>query len=227
MSDSTIITDPNAETPVPTSITELVREGEAAGLRPRIRPRPSTPADPRAHLPTYDGYMQGQLPPEHPAVQRQRAQLRRQRARENARAQQQQAVESAVPKRFKLGTRVRIQQNARVDFTDEDGVRQRGDYAGVEGEVFQTYVDAEGKRRAIVLDRSPETGGMSAYAPVAVREGDLIATKDRPTLSLARGLTPAERSERAARAAAGDEALERAAFGGLTAAELAARMCGE
>jgi len=224
---SEIITDIHGATPVPEAIAEAVAEGEAAGIVPRVRPQPSTPDNPRAHLPVYDGHMRGVLPADHPVTQRQSAQRRKIKAREAARAQQQLAVEASVPKRFRLGTRVRIQGNAKVDFTDEDGVRHSGDYQGIEGEVYQTYVDPEGNRRAIVLDRSPETGGMSAYAPVAVRERDLIATKDRPVLSLARGLTPAERAERAARAAAGDESLERAAFGGRTAAELAALMCGE
>ena len=64
---------------------------------------------------------------------------------------------------------------------------------------------------------------MAAVLGVAVREGDLVVAKDRKSVSFARGLTPAER---AARAAASPEDLERAAFGGLTAKELADRMCG-
>jgi len=221
---SDLITNVTEETPVPPAILDLVREGEAVGLRPRVAPRPSSPEHPRAHLPIYDGYMQGQLPPEHPAIARQNAALRKQRAREKARAQAQQAVEAATPSRFRLGDRVIIEQNARVDYEDADGRRIRGDYAGIEGDVWQTYVDAEGHRRAIIVDRDAETGGHSRYAPVAVREGDVVTRRDRPSVSLARGLT---RDERAARAAANPEDLERAAFGGLTAAELAARMCGE
>ena len=218
-----IITNVDTETPVPESILALVREGEAAGISPKVAPRPSSPADPRAHLPTYDGLMPGQLPLEHPAVRRQQRTLRAQRAREKERARAQLAAEAAVPDRFRLGTRVRIQRNAKVDYENEDGKRIRGDYAGIEGEIFQTYVDPEGKRRAIIVDRDAENGGHSRYAPVAVREGDLVATRERKSVSFARGLTPAER---AARAAASPEDLERAAFGGLTAKELADRMCG-
>lgn len=219
-----IITDINASTPVPEHIQAIVREGERAGLTPRVMPQPSTPENPRAHLPVYDGLMPGELPQNHPTRLRRVREAKAAQAREKERARLQLAAEAAVPSRFRLGTRVRIQQNAKVDYEDEHGQRQRGDYAGIEGEVFQTYVDSESVRRAIIVDRDAESGGHSRYAPVAVREGDLIASRERKSVSLARGLTPAER---AARAAARPEDLERAAFGGLTAAEVADRMCGE
>lgn len=219
-----IIANIDDSTPVPAAIEAIVREGEAAGFTPRVQPRPSTPEDPSAHLPTYAGHMRGVLPSEHPTVQRRQRELQAQRRREKERARLQLAVEAAAPSKFRLGDRVRIQQNARVDHENEDGQRIRGDYAGIEGEVYQTYVDGEGRRRAIIVDRDAESGGHSRYAPVGVRECDVVRTRERPTVSMARGLTAAER---AARAAASPEDLERAAFGGLTAKELAARMCGD
>lgn len=228
-----VINDQGGSRPVTDQVNDLVEEGRAAGIEPVDAPAQSTPTHPRSHLPKYAGRMRGVLPDDHPAVKRKIKELRAQRARERERDAAAAAVEAAVPQKIDLGTRVVIGDNAKVDYEDENGTRVKGHYGGVEGEVYQTYVDHEGVRRHIIVSRDPETG-KSHYAPVAVRECDL-----RPIGRREGGgrrfhtvpQSPEQRAERQAaeaqrRASMTPEEIERATFGGLTAEELANKMCG-
>jgi len=228
-----IITDPDAPTPVPEEIQRTVDEGAAAGVLPIRAPQPSTPSNPRAHLPQYEGKMRGELPDNHPTVKRRVAEYKAMRRREKERDDAVRAIEATVPQKVQLGARVVIGTNAKVDYEDENGVRIKGDYGGIEGEVYQTYIDPEGTRRHIIIDRDPETG-KSRYAPVAVRECDVTELGRREAGGRRFHAVPKSSAQRAQEAEAArrrhatmtPEETERAAFGGLTAKELADRMCG-
>lgn len=224
-----IITDIGASRPVPEHIERIVEEGKRAGIAPESEPTTSSALHPRAHLPKYAGKMRGQLPDDHPTVKRQRAEYKAMRRREAERDAAVRAAEASVPQKIKVGTRVVIGDNAKVDYEDENGVRVKGHYGGIEGEVFQTYVDTEGVRRHIITSRNPQTG-QSDFAPVAVRECDLKEIgRDGRVFSVP--MSPERRAELAAaeaarRASMTTEEIERATFGGKTAEELAKLMCG-
>jgi len=228
-----VINDQGGARPVTDQVNDLVAEGRRAGLQPVDDPAVSTPVHPRSHLPKYPGRMRGVLPDDHPAVKRKIKALRAQRARERERDAAAAVVEASVPQKIDLGTRVVIGDNSKVDYEDENGVRVKGHYGGVEGEVYQTYVDHEGVRRHIVVSRDPQTG-KSDYAPVAVREGDLTPLGRREGGGRRFHTVPKSPEQRAAqqaadaqrRASRSPEETERATFGGLTAEELANKMCG-
>ena len=217
-----IITEATRQTPVPESINRMVREYElATGQKPIIAPRPSTPTEPRAHLPQWEGKMRGELPDDHPERLRRIKSHKKMMAREKERDQAVIAAEAAVEQKIRLGTHVVIGSNAKVDYEDDDGTRVTGDYGGVEGEVFQTYVDSEGVRRHIIVHRNPETG-KSDYAPVGVRECGLTPRGDGPRVfALKPSSVDPHRNDGMTQ-----EEIERASFGGLTARELANKMCG-
>jgi hypothetical protein len=229
-----IITDIDSSKPVPEHINRVVEEGRKAGLEPEEGPKASTAMNPRAHLPRYAGKMRGELPDNHPErlrhVREQKAAMRREKERDDA----VKAAEAAVDQKIQLGAKVVIGSNAKVDYEDENGVRVKGHYGGIEGEVYQTYVDHEGVRRHIIIDKDPATG-KSRYAPVAVRECDLTELSDRREGGGRRfhavPMDPERRAERDAaerqrRANMTQEEAERATFGGRTAEELANLMCG-
>lgn len=231
-----VITDVGAGRAVPEHVQQLVDEGKRAGVAPVREPATSSDVAPRAHLPQYAGRMRGELPANHPAVQRRQAQVREARRREKERDLAVLAAEAAVEQKLQLGSKVVIGSNAKVDYEDDNGARVRGNYAGIEGEVYQTYLDTEGVRRYIVIDKDPATG-KSRYAPVAVRECDLTETADRAAGGRRFhpvGVSPERRAELAAQARARQaqrahmtqEEQERLAFGGRTAEELASLMCG-
>lgn len=229
-----VITDIGASRPVPEDVARVVEEGKRAGIAPESEPTPSTAMHPRSHLPKYKGKMRGQLPDNHPTVLRQQAEYKAMRRREAERDAQIRAIESTVPQKLKVGTKVVIGDNAKVDYEDENGVRVKGHYGGIEGEIFQTYVDKEGNRRHIIVDRDP-VSGKSKYAPVAVREGDLKELNSRREGGGRRfhavPKSPAQRAQEAEAArrrfdGQTQEEIERATFGGRTAEELANLMCG-
>ncbi len=151
------------------------------------------------------------------------------RKREAERDAAVRAAEATVPQKIRVGAKVAITGNAKVDYEDEGGVRVKGDYGGIEGEVFQTYVDHEGVRRHIIVDRDPSTG-RSRFAPVAVRECDLVERGSEGRRVFAVKPAAQNRADvaqhRAAMAGRSQEDIERAAFGGKTAKELADLMCG-
>lgn len=231
MSDKQIITDTNDIVPVTPEVEAAVERGRAAGIEPEIAPRPATATNPRAHLPKYRGKMRGVLPDNHPdvikTVKEKRAQLRRERERDRLAME----IEAGVDQKLRLGTKVVIKGNAKVDYEDKEngGKRVKGDYAGVTGEVYQTYVDHEGKRRYIIVDR--ENGSHSAYAPAGVRECDVEELERHGRRFHAVPRSPEQRAqlraEDAKRAASmTQEDKERAMYGGLTAREMADKMCG-
>lgn len=216
-----VITDIGASRQVPDQINELVEEGKRAGVAPEHAPTASTAMHPRSHLPKYAGRMRGELPDNHPTKLRQQAEYKAMRQREAERDAAVRAAEASVEQRIGLGARVVIGTNAKVDYEDESGVRVKGDYGGIEGEVYQTYVDHEGVRRHIIVDRDPDTG-KSKYAPVAVRECDLT---ERTRESRVYAVKPTRNDPRRHDTMTQEE-KERATFGGRTAEELAKLMCG-
>jgi hypothetical protein len=230
-----IVTDVHAPTnEVREDVRRLVAEGEAAGISPVKAPRTATALHPRDHLPQYEGKMRGELPDDHPARKRQMAEYKAMRRREKERDDAVKRIEATVPQKIELGSKVVIGDNAKVDYEDENGVRVKGHYGGIEGEVYQTYVDTEGVRRHIIIDRDPETG-RSRYAPVSVREGDLkeISTRREgggrrfhPVPMDPEARATRDAAERQRRATMSQEEIERATYGGLTARELADKMCG-
>lgn len=228
-----VITDLGSSRPVSEQTQKLVEEGKKAGIAPLDEPTESTAMHPRQHLPKYAGKMRGVLPDNHPEVVRRNKELAAQKQRERERDAAVRAVESAVPQKLRLGTRVVITGNAKVDYEDkETGERVKGDYAGIEGQVYQTYVDDEGNRRYIITDPDEAKGGKSKYAPAGVRECDLAEIGRREGGSRYVTVSDPERDARLAAerrerfANMSQEEAERATFGGRTAAELADIMCG-
>ena len=166
--------------------------------------------------------MRGELPDDHPEKLRRIKSHKKMMAREKARDATVIAADADVPQKIRLGERVVIGSNAKVDYVDEEtGQRVTGHYGGIEGEVFQTYVDTEGVRRHIIVSRNPETG-KSDYAPVGVRECDLKPRGDGPRVfAIKPSPVDPHRNDGMTK-----EEIERASFGGLTARELANKMCG-
>jgi len=231
MSDKQIISsDAMKTTPVMPEVADVVARGRAAGIEPEIDAKPATAVHPRDNLPKYRGKMRGELPDNHPDRLRAVALKKEAMRREQERDQLTLDIEAGVEQKLRLGAKVVIKGNAKVDYEDkETGRRVRGDYGGIEGEVYQTYVDHEGKRRYIIVDRTAENGGHSTYAPAGVRECDLGVVEGRrfhsiPQSPERRAELAAEQAERHASMSAEDH--ERAVYGGLTAKELADKMCG-
>lgn len=232
--DPKVITDLDSTQPVPEHITKVVEEGRKAGLEPIKAPKAANAMNPRAHLPQYAGKMVGELPDNHPERIRHIKEQKAARRREEERDAAVRAAEAEVEQKIQLGARVVIGSNAKVDYVDENGARIKGDYGGIEGEVYQTYLDHEGVRRYIITDRDPDTG-KSKFAPVAVRECDVKELSARREGGGRRfhavPRSPEQRAELAAqeaqrRANMTQEEVERATFGGRTAEELANLMCG-
>ncbi len=202
---------------VPPHIRRIVAEGP----KPEAMPKPSTAANPRAHLPKYPGLVPGVMPNDHPEVVRRQRALRSQRRREDERARQTLEAEARVPQRLQPAQYaedlVEIVGSAKVDVHDPDAGHIKTDHRGATGRIFQTYVDREQVRRHIVKTEDGAVRG--------VRECDLKPRS--PQFSLSRPRTGAERAAQAAEIARDPERAQRAMFGGRTAAEVAALLTGE
>lgn len=202
---------------VPAHIQRIVSEGP----RPEVMPKTPTAMHPRAHLPKYKGHVPGVLPNNHPEVIRRTRALQSQRRREEVRRQQAMAAEAAVPQHLAPAQyaedMVEIVGSAKVDVHDPDEGHIKTDHHGAMGRIFSSYVDREGVRRHILKTEDNALRG--------VRECDLKLRS--PRVAMTRPLSAAERAARADRIARDPDGAERQIFGGRTAAEVAALLCGE